>query len=168
MPQPIEYNLRRASEIIQQIEYATVATVSNEGEPWNSPVFTAFDNNLNFFWVSDKEGQHSKNVQSNGKSFVVIYDSTMPAGTGEGVYFQATVDALQDEDEILTALKVLDGREGNIRKHVASDYTNSSVRYVYRARPSKFWINDIEVDKTGNFIRDIRVELPLDKIKSEI
>jgi len=39
--------------------------------------------------VSDKNGQHSKNIAENNRVFIVIYDSTVPEGDGEGVYIQA-------------------------------------------------------------------------------
>ncbi len=46
--------------------------------PWNSPVYSAFDKDYNFYWASWKENQHSKNIKENEKVFVVIYDSTVP------------------------------------------------------------------------------------------
>jgi hypothetical protein len=41
---------RRAKEIIEKIQYATIASVTEHGMPWNSPVFTAYDKNFNFYW----------------------------------------------------------------------------------------------------------------------
>lgn len=94
---------KRAAEIIKQIQYTTLATVTPEGLPWNSPVARVYDKDLNFYWFSDKEGQHSKNVRHNGQVFIVVYDSTVPWGEGEGVYFQADVVELSDPEEIRAA-----------------------------------------------------------------
>ena len=47
---------QRAAEIIQSIQYATLATVTPDGLPWNSPVFALHDNEGAIYWVSDKEG----------------------------------------------------------------------------------------------------------------
>lgn len=66
----------RAKEIIKEILYITIATTSREGQPWNSPVYSAFDESYNFYWASDQNGQHSKNIAENNKIFIVIYDST--------------------------------------------------------------------------------------------
>ena len=59
----------RAKEIISKIQYITVATYSKDGEPWNSPVYSAFDEQYNFYWASWVENQHSKNIAENGKAF---------------------------------------------------------------------------------------------------
>lgn len=61
---------KRAAEIITQIQYTTLATVTPEGLPWNSPVARVYDQELNFYWFSDKEGQHSRNVRHNGQVFI--------------------------------------------------------------------------------------------------
>ena len=71
------YYHRRAAEILQQIQYATLATVNTEGQPWNSPVAALHDGMLNVYWISDKEGQHSRNILSNGRVFIVIYDLSL-------------------------------------------------------------------------------------------
>src|SRR3989344_4621199 len=98
----------KAKDIISKILYITIATSSKDGTPWNSPVYSAYDEDYNFFWASDQNGQHSKNIKENDQVFIVIYDSTVPEGTGEGVYIQAKAHALTDEKEILKALEVLD------------------------------------------------------------
>ena len=38
-----EYHQKRAVEILKQIKYATLATVTSEGQPWNSPVKNEYD-----------------------------------------------------------------------------------------------------------------------------
>jgi uncharacterized protein YhbP (UPF0306 family) len=58
---------KRAKEIIELILYITIATVSKDGTPWNSPVYSAFDEDYNFYWASDQNGQHSKNIAENDK-----------------------------------------------------------------------------------------------------
>src|SRR5260370_537682 len=85
----------KAKKIIKKILYITIATASKNGTPWNSPVYSAFDDKYNFFWASDQNGQHSKNIAENNKVFLVIYDSTVPEATGEGVYIQAKAYKLE-------------------------------------------------------------------------
>lgn len=79
-----------AKEVIEKIEYINLATVTPEGMPWNSPVYTAYDKDYNFYWASDQENIHSKNIINNQNVFAVIYDSTAPAGTGFGIYLKGT------------------------------------------------------------------------------
>lgn len=50
-----EYHTKRAAEILREIRYATIATVTDEGSTWNSPVAYEVDNNLVIYWASDKE-----------------------------------------------------------------------------------------------------------------
>jgi uncharacterized protein YhbP (UPF0306 family) len=82
---------QKAAEIIKKIPYITLATSSKDNQPWNSPLWSAFDKDLNFYWASDYKSVHSTNIRNNSKVFCVIYDSTMAEGTGEGVYFSGNV-----------------------------------------------------------------------------
>jgi hypothetical protein len=79
----------RAQEIIDRILYVTIASTSKDGQPWNSPVFSAHDEHYNFYWGSHLGSLHSQNIKATGRVFLVIYDSTVEAGQGEGVYVQA-------------------------------------------------------------------------------
>lgn len=151
-------NVKKAKDIISRILYITIATASKDGTPWNSPVYSAFDENYNFFWASDQNGQHSKNIKENNKVFLVIYDSTVPEGAGEGVYVQAKAYALVDDEEIQHALNCLDERVGK-KPHSPNQFLGNKPRRVYKAIPEKFWVNgDGEVK--GNYI-DIRMEIKL-------
>lgn len=149
----------KVKQILQKILYITIATSTKDGMPWNSPVYSAYDENYNFYWASDQNGQHSKNIKENPNVFLVIYDSTAPEGTGEGVYVQAKAYELTDEKEILHALSILDKRVGKTKERHAEEFLGNYPRRVYKAVPEKFWMNsDGEVN--GNFI-DIRVEVDL-------
>ncbi len=159
-------NVRQAYEIINRILYITIASASLDGQPWNSPVYSAFDKDFNFYWASDKNSQHSENLRSNNRTLLVVYDSTVPEGTGEGVYIQATVQELNDEEEVLSALKILDDRVGKTMARDFKDFSGEAVRRVYKATPLKVWVNDDETDESGQFLRDIRTEISLDELKA--
>lgn len=152
-----EYHTKRAAEILQSIRYATIATVTEDGNPWNSPVAHELDDDLTIYWVSDKENQHSKNVRANGKAFVVIYDSTVPEGDGEGVYIEVDVAELSNPDEILYVRRL---KKGNDYQAKEGEFLGDEVRRIYRAVPRRIWMNDAEI-KDGVFIRDYKVELEL-------
>ena len=151
-------NIEKAKAIIEKIIYITIATVSKDGKPWNTPVYSAYDEKFNFFWASWKENEHSKNVRNNSEVFLVIYDSTTLEGTGEGVYVKAKAFELNDPKEIEHALKYLYGRK-NKTPRKAEEFLGDYPRRVYKAVPEKFWINsDGEVN--GNFV-DTRIEVSL-------
>lgn len=148
------YN-ERANEILQQVKYATIASVTPEGKAWNTPVAHDMDENRNIYWFSDKDNEHSKNIHNNPNVFVVIYDSTAPDGEGEGVYIEAFAEELINEEHISNALRI---NPGNTKK--ASDFLGENIRRCYKATPQRIWINDAE-EKDGVFIRDYRVEINL-------
>lgn len=155
-----DHHNQRAKEILQSIIYATLATVTPEGKPWNSPVRHSYDEGLNIYWFSDKENQHSRNVRDNGRVFIVIYDSTVPEGEGEGLYFEAQAYELDNPDEIRKARRIKKGRDMD----APDDFMGDAIRRVYKAVPERAWMNDAEI-KDGKFIRDFKVEIPLDVLK---
>lgn len=134
------------------------------GVPWNSPVYSAYDEQYNFYWASWKENVHSQNIRLNDRVFLVIYDSTVPAGTGEGVYVQAKAYELSDKDEIAHALQQLYSRE-NRKPRSVDEFLGEYPRRVYKGVPEKMWINgDGEIN--GNYI-DIRIPLDLKELKKK-
>lgn len=150
-----------AKEIIAKILYITIATSSKDGIPWNTPVYSAFDENYNFYWASDQNGKHSRNIAANNNVFLVIYDSTAPEGTGKGVYIQAKAYKLEDPKEIEYGLKYLDGRVQKKKdpKSRMAQFQGNKPRRVYKAISEKIWMNqDGQID--GEFV-DVRVEIKL-------
>lgn len=150
------YYQKRAREIINTIHYLTLASVTPEGIPWNSPLAYSVDNNFNFYFGSPKHTQHTQNIRDNGKAFVVIYDSTAPDGEGEGVYMTANVRELRDEYEIQEAINVMFGFSS---KYKVEHFTNESKLRAYKIEPISVWMNDAE-EKDGLFF-DYRVEITL-------
>ena len=149
----------RAKKIIEQILYITLATVSKDGTPWNTPVYSAFDDNYNFYWISWTKNQHSKNIKDNNQIFIVIYDSTAVEGQGHGVYIRAKAHELGNGKEIEHALKYLDGRINKLGRHKISQFQGSKPRRIYKAVPEKVWVNtDFRVN--GEFVDD-RIEITL-------
>lgn len=148
----------KAKEIIAKIPYITIATVSEDGMPWNAPVFTAYDEKYNFYWGTYRNSQKSKNIRHNKNVFLVIYDPSDSPGEGFGVYMQATAEELNDPKEIETAHKLLWGR------HVVPYWKLEQVQggapiRLYKAVPKKIWVNG-EGQENGHYI-DTRVEIKL-------
>jgi len=148
---------KKAAEIIKKIPYITLATVSDDGQPWNSPLWSVYDKDLNFYWVSDQKSVHSEDLRSNNKVFCVIYDSTMAEGTGEGVYFKGKAFELA-EREVLVECPT---REKPIT------FKGNDILKIYKVVPEKIWMNDDEKDVNGKYVRDIKVEVPQDVLKTQ-
>ncbi|MDQ4093448.1 MAG: pyridoxamine 5'-phosphate oxidase family protein [Actinomycetota bacterium] len=153
-----------ARDIVKRILYITIATVSAEGKPWNSPVYSAFDNEGNFYWTSVPGAQHSRNIHANGDVFLVIYDSTVPEGTGKGVYVEGHARVLADPAEVVEARRHSSLRAGLPLDDGPDRFLEGGTRRVYRAIPKRVWISDAERQGSA-FVRDIRVQLPLDTLR---
>ena len=66
----MESLISKSKEIVEKIEYLNIASITPEGLPWNSPVYCSYDKYLNFYWLSWKENQHSKNIRNNENIFI--------------------------------------------------------------------------------------------------
>jgi uncharacterized protein YhbP (UPF0306 family) len=161
----MDKKIETAVKIIKRIEYINIASITPEGKPWNTPVYTAFDKELNFYWFSWKKNQHSVNIRNNPNVFVTIYDSTQIAGTGTGVYFQGQAKELINPVEIIIGMKVVYNRVKH-KLRAIREFMTHYPRRVYRFTPEKVWING-DSDINGNFI-DIREEIDLDKLRKKI
>lgn len=154
--------IKKAAGIIKTIRYINIASITPDGKPWNSPVYCAFDKDLNFFWLSWKQNQHSINVRNNPNVFITIYDSTVLCSTGVGVYLEGTAKQLNSPKDVLLGIKEVYSREKRKARDVLQ-FLKKFPRRVYRFSPNRVWINgNGEID--GNFI-DVRTELDLDKLK---
>ncbi len=148
----------RAKEIIEKILYITIASVSKDGEPWNAPVFSAYDQDYNFYWGTYKDSQKAQNIRHDGKVFLVIYDSTVPSGAGEGVYIKATAKELSEPAEVRQAFDLLKARHTAPFWEFAAVQDGGPIR-LYRATPERAWMND-DGQKNGFYI-DVRTEIKL-------
>ena len=83
-----------AQEIIDAGRYMVLATADADGVPWASPVWFAPDGNTRFLWVSREDTRHSRNLAVRPQLSIVIFDSSAPIGTGEGVYMDAVAEQL--------------------------------------------------------------------------
>lgn len=150
--------IKLSKKIINEIEYITLATVTPEGQPWNSPLYTACDKNHTFYWASDKENVHSKNIKENNKVFGVVYNSKAKAGSGFGVYFVGKAYMIKNPVEMAKAVKLLYSRAGD-KPAAIKEFMKRFPRRLYKFVPEKAWIND-DGEKNGNFV-DVRIELPI-------
>ncbi len=138
-------HVAKAKEIIANIRYVTIASASNDGEPWGTPVLAAFDEAYNFYWTSLNNTQHSKNIQENPRVYLTCFDSTALPGDGGGVYVKARAVEMTDPAEIEQAIKILYTRKGKELRQ-AAEFIGDSIKRMYKATPEKFWISlDIDV-----------------------
>ena len=133
-------NEESAKAILSQVLYITLATVGPDGLPWNTPVYAAFDEEYQFFWVSASQVRHSQNIKATHRVAIVVYDSPAPAGTGKGVYIEARADEVTEEQEIIHALQALERRGW---KKPLQEVMGASIHRVYKAVPEHISISTV-------------------------
>jgi hypothetical protein len=57
-------------------------------------VFYASNGDREFYWVSSTEATHSRNLASRPRLSIVIFDSRVPAYSGQAVYMAAVAEEL--------------------------------------------------------------------------
>jgi hypothetical protein len=87
---PDQDRTHQALEIIDAIEYMVLGTADASGRPWASPVWFAHHDYREFVWVSSPEVRHSRNIAERPEIGIVIFDSRVPIGAGQGVYLSCT------------------------------------------------------------------------------
>ena len=150
----------RAKEIIDGLEYATISTATANGEPWGTPVTAFHDEHYNFYWISWIEAQHSRNIGENKQVFLTIFDSTRKRGDNHqrGLYIQAEAEQIEDEK---VAEQMLQYFHSETRTYDVRDHVGDSVKRVFKATPSRMWLNELSEKQVTNETLDMRIEVPL-------
>jgi len=138
---------QKAKEVIEEIPYITIASVTPDGYPWNSPVFAAYDSEYNFFWNSSSQSQHSQNINANGRVFLVIYKSTVGEGNGFGVYFEGEAKELIAGEELEHALQVFYAKKGK-QPPSQTEFLALGTQRLYKAVLRKCWVNAYDKSRT--------------------
>jgi hypothetical protein len=128
-------------DIIEGNRYLVLATADAAGRPWSSPVYFAHIGFSEFFWISSPDVTHSRNIAVRPEVGIVVFDSQMPIGAGQGVYMSAAA-------ELLEGGQTARGVEAFSRRSVAHggrEWTIEDVRpgadvRLYRATADSRWI----------------------------
>jgi uncharacterized protein YhbP (UPF0306 family) len=87
-----------ARALIDANLYMVLGTADREGLPWAVPVYYAPSEYREFFWVSKPESRHSLNIALRPEVSIVVFDSSVPIGTGQGVYMSAQAVQLEGDE----------------------------------------------------------------------
>jgi hypothetical protein len=137
-----------ARAIIDANLYMVVGTADAGGRPWVSPVYYAPAGYRQFLWVSAPDSKHSRNIRTRPEVGVVIFDSTVPISTGQGVYMSAVAeelegDGLTERIELFSQRSV--GHGG--RPFTANDVRAPSTLRLYRATAHDHYVLETDVDR---------------------
>jgi pyridoxine/pyridoxamine 5'-phosphate oxidase len=91
-------NAAKVRQIIDANRYMTLSTADASGLPWVSPVWYATVDHRRFYWVSDPDARHSRNLASRPQLAIVIFDSTVVPGDAAPVYMSAVAEQVPDSE----------------------------------------------------------------------
>ena len=132
-----------ARKIIDASLYMVVATADRSGQPWATPVYFAHRDYREFFWVSEPDATHSINLRDRREVGIVIFDSSVPINTGQGVYVGGVAQEIPAHDtgegiEIFSRRSVDHGGE-----EVSSEDVSPPARHrLYRATAEATYVLD--------------------------
>ncbi len=124
----------KAKEIIEKVFFMNIASMTEKGLPWNTPVYFSYDDRFNFYWYSPYESQHSANINNNPEVFLTIY---LP-GTG-GVYIKAKAQEIEDRSEAERILKIFKRGDTDVNTDPKNYFDKSPLR-IYKAVPYETYV----------------------------
>jgi nitroimidazol reductase NimA-like FMN-containing flavoprotein (pyridoxamine 5'-phosphate oxidase superfamily) len=110
-------------DIVAANRYMVLATADEQGVPWATPVWFATEDHRRFYWISDPNTRHSRNIAARPEIAIVIFDSTQPINTGRGVYAKAVAEQVANAEvdrvlQIFSERSVAHGGEVWTREHL--------------------------------------------------
>ncbi len=126
-----------ARAIVDANLYMVLGTVDEHGRPWVSPVYYATADYTRFYWISSPEVRHSRNLARRPHVSIVIFDSRVPAYTGQAVYMSAVAEELTGDD-LDRGLEVYPGpAERGARAMTREEVRPPAAYRLYRATASQ-------------------------------
>ena len=154
-------NAEKARRIIEQNIYLTLATSNNSGKPWIAPLYYAYDDKYNFFFVSAYDSLHVEHIKINPRVAIAIFDSHAPAGEGDGVQIeaQASLASLTELPHILYVYfrrRFPDEIERAKHHHLPTEYMGKNLFWFFKVVPVKVYTLDLTITHV-----DRRIEVDL-------
>lgn len=102
------------SECMESTDFCCISTVDSKGV-WSNPVYFAWDNKFNFYFISQIHSRHMQNIKTNSRVAMAIY-KTEQKGDVVGIQLEGNAVILTEEDgdeEIKHAYDTYYGRAGH-------------------------------------------------------
>jgi hypothetical protein len=129
-----------ARALLDANRYLILGTVDARGRPWTSPVYFAATGLREFYWCSEADAVHSRNLTERPHVSVVVFDSSVPTYHGRALYAAGTAGELAGED-LERGLEVYPGpADRGATALTRDDVTGSSPYRLYRARATDVWV----------------------------
>jgi nitroimidazol reductase NimA-like FMN-containing flavoprotein (pyridoxamine 5'-phosphate oxidase superfamily) len=133
-----------AREILDAGSYVVLATADAAGMPWASPVWFAMEDYSDLYWVSYPGARHSQNISVRPQIAMVVFDSTVAPGSGQGVYLSATAEQVTGTAAIKHGVAVFSNAslQAGAGEFGLDDVTGEARLRLYRATVHEYSILD--------------------------
>lgn len=115
-----------------------LGTLDDDGRPWVVCLNLSFDNELNIFWKSLTDTEHSQHIVERPDVSICIFSENKAIGD-YGLYTYATAREATDTSEIEHIIR---HRYKNKQHPSVSDFTGDASARLYIAKITQAWIND--------------------------
>lgn len=123
---------------------------------WVNPVYFAWDDQFNLYFISQFDCKHMNNIQSDVGVICAIFPTDRPAGEHIfGAYVKGIAQILNKDEEIRKAAAVYYGRAGKS----ADSYRNDPTWHLVKIETSALWYFDTR------YFEEKRVEVPQEEIR---
>ena len=135
--------VKLAKDIIRNNIYLTLGTA--DGNPWVAPLFYCVNDSYNFYFISQLDSLHTKQMLKNQKVAFSIFDSHAEEGKGQGVQAMGNIHMIT-EDELETEIS----NYHTTFIEIKPEFLKGDAPYrLFKLTPSEVWVTDPEakVDK---------------------
>ena len=147
-----------AARVIDASRYFVLATADGHGVPWVSPVWYAHAGYREFFWASDPQARHSRNIEVRPGVSIVIFDSSAEPGAAPAVYLSGTA-AMVTGPGLESGIEVYSRRS---QEQGLPAWALSSVQAPARHRLYRAVAAELSVLRPGGV--DIRIPVALESV----
>jgi hypothetical protein len=132
--------VEHAQALLAENRYLTLGTTGADDRPWTTPVYFAAAGLHDYYWISDIDALHSRNLIERPHVGLVVFDSTVAPYHGRAVYAAGTARELSD-DEVGGGLAAYPGSsDRGVPRMTRDDVTGSFPYRLYRATASEAWV----------------------------
>jgi hypothetical protein len=129
-----------AATLLDANGFLTLGTVDPDGRPWTTPVYFAAAGLSEFYWSSETDAVHSRNLTERPHVSIVVFDSSVRPYHGRALYAVGEAYELRGDD-LDRGLQVYRGPDDRGASALTlDDVTGSSPYRLYRATATDLWV----------------------------
>jgi nitroimidazol reductase NimA-like FMN-containing flavoprotein (pyridoxamine 5'-phosphate oxidase superfamily) len=123
--------------VIAANRYMVLATADEQGLPWATPVWFATEDHRDFYWVSDPNARHSRNIAARPEIAIAIFDSSVTPGDAAAVYMRARAEQVAPAD--IMGVYARESERQGLAVWTEASVTEPAKHRLYRATATEHW-----------------------------